>query len=121
MSGNINGIMIIFILVSAILASVGALFLKKGSKHFRVYFKFRFILDVLKNYILLFGIILYGLSTIVFILALRLGELSVVYPLTSLSYVFVCFLSVYFLRERMNWYKWLGIAFIILGVVLVKF
>jgi uncharacterized membrane protein len=69
---------------------------------------------------LMLGVLLYGLSTVFFIMALKLGELSVVYPLTSLSYIFVALLSLYFLKEKMNWYKWTGIGFIILGVILVK-
>jgi uncharacterized membrane protein len=65
-------------------------------------------------------VLLYGISTIFFILALRIGELSVVYPLTSITYIFITILSVYFLKEKMNQYKWLGILFIIVGVILVK-
>jgi uncharacterized membrane protein len=117
-----NNSMMMFILVSAaaIFAAVGALFLKKGSAKFKIHFSIHGIVEILTNYVLMFGVLLYGLSSVFFIMALKLGELSVVYPLTSLSYVFVTFLSIYFLKERMNWYKWAGIGFIILGVVLVK-
>jgi len=112
--------MLVLILVAAIIGSVGALFLKIGSAKFRIHFSIKGIVEILTNYKLMFGVLLYGLSSVFFIMALRLGELSVVYPLTSLSYIFVAFLSVYFLKEKMNWYKWAGIGFIILGVVLVK-
>jgi len=117
---NTQIIIWIFLIISSIIGSVGALFLKIGSAKFRIHFSINGILDILTNYKLMFGIFLYGLGTIIFLMALRLGELSVVYPLTSLGYIVITLLSMYFLKERMNWYKWAGIGFIILGVALVK-
>ncbi len=114
-----NYLIIALIFISAIMASVGAVFLKKGAKHFNLRVSRKFIFEMMKNYQLLIGIIMYALSSVFFILALRLGELSVVYPLTSLTYIFVCLLSIYFLNEKMNKYKWAGIAFILIGVVLI--
>jgi multidrug transporter EmrE-like cation transporter len=120
MSSQMNWMMIVFVLGVIIFNSVGALFLKKGSKKFFISFRLKFFVELFRNRLLLLGIFFYSISTVCFILALRLGELSVVYPLTSVSYVSISMLSAYFLKERINWYKWLGIAFIILGVVLVK-
>jgi uncharacterized membrane protein len=51
--------------------------------------------------------------------ALQGGELSVLYPLVSLGYVWVCLLSIRFLGERMNSVKWTGVAFIVAGVALI--
>ena len=59
---------------------------------------------------------MYGISTILFIPALKGGELSVLYPFVALAYIWVSLLSVKFLGEKMNKVKWLGIALIILGV-----
>jgi multidrug transporter EmrE-like cation transporter len=112
--------MLLLIFVSIIFSSVGALFLKKGSHHFHVHFSISGIINIFRNYPLIIGIFLYGLATIFFIFALRLGELSVVYPLSSLTYVLISLLSVYFLKEKMNSFKWAGICFIILGVILVN-
>ncbi len=61
----------------------------------------------------------YGLATLIYIGALRLGRLSVLAPITSLTYIWVAFLSVRFLGEEMNKFKWLGIFTIIVGVVLL--
>jgi len=58
-------------------------------------------------------------NTVLFIPALRGGELSVLYPLVALVYVWVSLLSVRFLGEKMNPMKWLGIALILLGVTLI--
>ena len=120
MSGHINWTIVLFVTIASLIGAVGALFLKKGSKDFNIRVRIRFISEVLHNKSLLGGILLYVLSTVFFMMALRLGELSVVYPLTSLTYIFTTLLSMYFLKEHVNWYKWLGIACIIAGVIMVK-
>lgn len=117
---NSEWMMIPLVLVSAMLGAVAVLLLKIGSKKFRIRFSLRFVLEVLNNHPLIYGLVIYGISTLIFILALRLGELSVVYPMASVSYIFACLLSIYFLKEKMNWYKWLGIGLVMLGAILVK-
>ncbi len=62
---------------------------------------------------------LYGVSAVIYVWALKYGRLSLLYPITSLSYVWVSLLSVKFLKENMNNYKWIGISLIILGVILI--
>lgn len=88
--------------------------LKKGSVDFN-----RNLLSQLSNYNLISGVVLYVLSAVIFIPALRGGELSVLYPLVSINYVWVSLLSIKFLGEKMNKFKWFGIFFIILGVSLI--
>lgn len=102
---------ILYIIIATWIGAFGALFLKKGSN-----FKFK---EFYKNYTLFFGLLLYGLSSILFIYTLRFGELSIIYPLTSLSYVWVICLSIWFLKEKITKRKWLGIIFIIIGVILL--
>ena len=62
------------------------------------------------------GLALYGLGSILMIWALRHGELSVLYPLISLSYVWVAILSVVIFHDRMTPLRISGIATIIAGV-----
>ncbi len=71
---------------------------------------------MLTNLPLLAGYALYGLSTILLVLALRSGELSILYPVISLTYVWVTLLSVLVLHESMNPFKALGVLVIVLGV-----
>ena len=74
---------------------------------------------LIHNYNVLIGAFLYGIGTILFIPALKHGELSVLYPFVSTSYIWVSILSMSFLGEKMNREKWLGIALIIVGVTLI--
>jgi uncharacterized membrane protein len=65
---------------------------------------------------LLSGYTLYGFSALLFTLALRDGELSRLYPVIALTYVWVTILSIPMLHETINIYKVVGIATIVLGV-----
>jgi drug/metabolite transporter (DMT)-like permease len=65
---------------------------------------------------ILTGYGLYAIVTALLVLALRDGELSILYPVISLTYVWVTFLSLAFLGESLNLYKILGICIIVAGV-----
>jgi drug/metabolite transporter (DMT)-like permease len=74
------------------------------------------------NYItsvpLFVGYSLYGLGAVLFTIALRDGELSVLYPVISLTYVWVAILSVPILHENFNLYTWKGASKIV-GIVTI--
>ena len=71
---------------------------------------------VLLNAPLLAGLTLYGLGAVMMVLALRHGELSILYPMISLSYVWVAILSVLVFHEVMNSMRIAGICTIMAGV-----
>ena len=77
------------------------------------------VLDMLRNPPLVAGYSLYGISTAFLILALRDGELSLVYPVISLTYVWVTLVSILVLKESVNTFKIFGVAIICLGVTLL--
>jgi len=106
-------------IVSTIIGSLGAIYLKKGSDGFSLKFDFDHILSLITNSNLIVGGILYFVASLAFIYMLRDTQLSLLYPLTSMSYIFVSIFSVWLLKENMNIYKYLGIASIVIGVVLV--
>ncbi len=60
---------------------------------------------------------MYGIGALVMIVALKRGELSVLYPIIALSYVWVALAAHYFISgDSMNFIKWAGIGSIVLGV-----
>lgn len=65
---------------------------------------------------LLAGYSLYGMSTVLLVLALKHGQLSLLYPVISLTYVWVTILSVTVFHEAMSVYKLGGIMLIVVGV-----
>lgn len=101
------------VVLATIIGSIGSLYLKKASTNFKFSFNGIF------NFQLIFGIFMYFLATLIFIAALRKGNLNVLYPITSLSYIWVALLSIKFLKEKMNYFKWSGIFLIILGVITI--
>ncbi len=98
------------VILGTLIGAFGPIFLKRGSEKFN-----RNIFKQITNHNMIIGFIIYGISTVIFIPALRGGELSVLYPLVALAYVWVCLLSIKFLKEKMNALKWLGIILIIIG------
>ena len=75
------------------------------------------IVSIATNKFLIGGMILYAIGGVLMIISFRGGELSVLYPIIATSYIWVSFLSIYFLNESMNIFKWLGIIAIIAGIV----
>ncbi len=65
------------------------------------------------------GYALYGVSTILLVLALRHGELSLLYPVLALTFVWVTILSVVIFHEPMNPLKIGGILVIMSGVAIL--
>jgi|TARA_B100001964_G_scaffold178799_1_gene197219 uncharacterized membrane protein len=103
------------VILGTLIGTFGAICLKKGSKELSLQ-----PLKLIQNYYLIGGCALYGLSTVPFILALQHGDVSVLYPVTSLANVWVCMLSPKLLGEKMNITKWIGIALIINGVIAIS-
>jgi multidrug transporter EmrE-like cation transporter len=74
---------------------------------------------VLTNWPMWFGLSMYGISTGLLILALRDGELSLLYPVISLTYVWVTILSVVIFKESVDFMKIAGVGVICAGVTLL--
>jgi len=96
-----------------IFTSSGQYFLKIGTTYFD---------DEIKNFLniyLLLGLFLYIIGGILLILALGKADLSIVYPLISLSFVWVFLISFFILNEDISLVNWFGLITIISGVVMV--
>ena len=102
------------VISATLIGAFGPILLKKASAR-----KLSKISSLIKNYYLFGGVLLYAIGTMMFIPALKGGDLSILYPFVSVAYVWVSLLSVKFLGEKMNKYKWIGIIFIILGVTFI--
>lgn len=77
------------------------------------------ILAMVTNLSLLGGLSLYGVSTLLLVLALKDGELSMLYPVIALTYVWVTLLSLFIFHDRVNPVKMAGIAIIVIGVAIL--
>jgi multidrug transporter EmrE-like cation transporter len=77
------------------------------------------VMGIFTNPAIFGGYCLYGIFTVLFVFALRHGELSILYPLISLGYVWVAIIGVIAFHESMNPLKLTGIAIIMLGVTVL--
>jgi multidrug transporter EmrE-like cation transporter len=105
---------IILVFACTIVGTLAQLLMKSGMEHFR--------LDpvaLITNVPLIAGYALYGINTVMLVMALREGELSVLYPIIALTYVWVTLASYVRLHEPPNLYKNIGVAAIIIGVVII--
>jgi multidrug transporter EmrE-like cation transporter len=76
-------------------------------------------IQMLTNPLLLVGYSLYAVSTVLLVLALRRGQLSILYPIISLTYVWVALLSMLIFKETLNTYKAIGLAVVVAGVAVL--
>jgi undecaprenyl phosphate-alpha-L-ara4N flippase subunit ArnE len=74
------------------------------------------LIAIATNWKVVTGFALLGLSTVVMVLALRHGELSILYPIIALTYVWVAILSMVIFHEQMTWNRAIGISLIVAGV-----
>jgi len=108
------------VVLGTLIGAFAPILLKKGSQNFKIHWNLIKNVEHFKNWRLMTGGALYMLSTIPFLIAIKYGELSVLYPLVSLGYVWVCLLSAKFLGEKVG-IKWYGIILIIAGITLIGF
>jgi drug/metabolite transporter (DMT)-like permease len=106
---------IILILVSSFIGSFGAVFLKLGAEHMKAGVK-----GFITNYRLGAGIALYLLSSVFFVMGVAQGELTILYPMVSLGYIWTLLWAYLVFEEPFSRSKILGLALIIGGVAFIN-
>lgn len=101
---------IILVILCTAFTTLGQIFWKISSTNINT------ITEILTNIPLILGIIAYGLGAIFLIIALKYGELSLVYPFIALSFIWVTILAKYLFNEEITIINWIGIIAIIIGI-----
>ena len=103
---------IVLALACTLFTATGQLFYKLGSEK---------IVDIISlfNLFVVIGLFSYFLGSILYILALKKGELTVITPLLALNYVWVALLSIIFLGEIISILRWAGIFSVMVGVIVI--
>ena len=104
---------ILLVLLASFISSFGAVFLKVGSAHLS-----RGIRGAL-NWQLAAGLGLFLGSSVPFIMALKHGELSVLYPMVSISYLWAMVWSKIFFNEHITRAKIGALGMILAGIVCI--
>jgi multidrug transporter EmrE-like cation transporter len=109
--------------VSILLAVIGQLLMKKGMMLFGAFPVSQLlqkIIPIFLNPYVFFGLACFGLSSVFWLVVLSRLELSLVYPMVSVAYILVAFASWFFFKENVTLVRWMGIAVIVLGVILIS-
>ncbi|HUA61874.1 MAG TPA: EamA family transporter [Verrucomicrobiae bacterium] len=111
MSPLVKSISLVF--VGGVIGSFAAVLLKVGAARLT-----KSVWSFL-NLPLAFGAALYLLSTVFYLFGIKGGQLSVLYPMVSLGYIWTLLWSRIFFKEKFPPQKFIGLALILAGVVLV--
>ncbi len=103
-----------WVFAGSFVGSFGAVFLKAGAGRLK-----RDLASVYTNWRLAAGIGTYLLSFLLFVQGLRKGELSVLYPLVSLGYLWTLVWSKLFFGEPLTRTKFIGLGLILGGIVIL--
>ncbi len=104
----------VLVFVASFIGSFGAAFLKAGASRVHGGLK-----SLIFNPRLALGIALFLTSSYFFVLGVKHGELSVLYPLVSLSYIWALLWSRIFFKEPFTKNKLFGLALILIGIAFI--
>ena len=65
------------------------------------------------------GLLIFGLSAVVWLLVLSRASLSFAYPFASLTYVLILLADRFVLKEEIPLLRWAGVAAIVTGIIMV--
>lgn len=112
MNTPLSSIALVF--TAAFFGSIGSVFLKSGASRLH-----RDLRTLVFNWRLGAGIGLFLISSYFFVLGIREGELSVLYPMVSLGYFFTLIWARIFFGEPFTKNKLLGLVLILAGILLL--
>ena len=96
--------------------SIGQILFKLASRRIVFNDYSQFISDLIQNYYLIIGLLLYALTTMLWVGLLRIVDLRYAYPIMALAFVIVPILAKYFLGEELKFSSVLGGLIIVAGV-----
>ncbi len=105
---------VLLVVIATLFTTIAQLLFKLGSVAEGFYFG-----PLPINVTIIAGFLSYAAAAFIFIRALKGSELSVLYPVWSLSFVWIFLVSLFILNEPISIFNWFGILLIITGVSLV--
>jgi drug/metabolite transporter (DMT)-like permease len=107
------------LLVAISLGAVGQIFLKGGIQKLGPHPAPLTVLKSIATPMVAGGFICYGLSSLLYLLAISRLDLSYAYPMVAFSYVMVAILSYWFFHDVPPPMRVAGLAIILIGVMVV--
>jgi multidrug transporter EmrE-like cation transporter len=101
----------VWVFTGSFIGSFGAVLLKAGAGRLEMNLR-----ALITNWQLAAGVITYLLSFVFFVQGMRHGELSVLYPLVALGYLWTVVWSKLFFNEPLTLPKFAGLGLILVGI-----
>ena len=105
----------LLVVVASLFGSFGMVFFKAGAANLS-----GGIRGLILNWRVFLGVFLYLLSSVFFVLGLKRGELSILYPLISLGTVWTLLWARVFFGERLTKEKFAAVGLILIGIVFLN-
>jgi len=103
---------ILLVLFASFIGSFGAVFLKSGANKLH-----RQVRTLITNWRLAAGVSLFLISFVFYTMGLKHGELTILYPMVSLGYIWTLLWSRLFFGEPFTRNKLAGLGMILTGIV----
>jgi drug/metabolite transporter (DMT)-like permease len=113
----------VFMVITMVAMVITQLFLRKGMLEVGAFNSgtglITFFLKAVTNPYIIIAIFTTAIAAGSWLIAVSKAEINRIYPFMGLTFVFVGLLSWPFLGESVNAWRWVGIALVCLGVILV--
>jgi len=116
---SVMWIALVVLFGAIVLGAAGQVCLKLGLTKLGAQSAFVVVTAMFRNWYVLAGFVAYGLSSLLYLLALSRLDLSYAYPFVAISYVLVAILAWLILNEAVPPLRVLALAIICIGVVIL--
>jgi len=119
--------LLLILIVGLVFESTGVILLKKGMNAigemhgYNAAEIFRVMKAGATNPQILLGVFFEALFFACLLILMSKSEISFLWPLTALSFVFATFAAMIFLHESVSWVRWIGVALIMLGAAFISY
>lgn len=116
---------ILLVVLCEIFNAAGQVLFKKSANSLESYSlrgantRIRFVKEVMAKPLIWAGLACMTVSLVIWLIALAGGDLTFVFPIGSIQYVFILFLAHIFLDEKIDRVKLGGTLLVMLGIVLI--
>lgn len=118
--------LLLILLIGLFFESIGVVYLKKGITEIGEFKRLngaevvRLIKAGFTSKHILLGVFFEALFFGCLLLLMSRGDVSFIWPLTALSFVFTTFAAMWFLHEKVSAVRWTGVVLILIGAGLVS-
>ncbi|HTV61401.1 MAG TPA: DMT family transporter [Verrucomicrobiae bacterium] len=119
--------LLVILLIGLVFESTGVILLKKGMNGIGEMHGYTAaeVMRVVKagatSPQILLGVFFEALFFLCLLILMSESDISFLWPLTALSFVFATFAAIWFLGEKVSWVRWVGVILIMIGAAFISY